>query len=865
MKLFKYYNYKNYNLNLLLLLTFLSLSFSIIIPTANAEKKVVALFYIGAAEDMSKINNGHVSACKAMQNQIIQDAKNSGGKFNPDDYEFKLVNINEFSNKTPKELIEDEKEYINLIKTDPEKYTKKYNKSKKILAKRDPRLLDTSIDLEKLTNFLHENKVNVAIGAHWLVPLAISQAKYANQEKKTGKLNNLKVGWAFTDYYENLMFPKISNCIDKTFLGAKDLVTRFTSRGIDNSTNRVVSSGIPVVPYTSELMSEKAREDFLKARNLDPDKNNTINITLAGGGEGLGKYLLMVKSIYSKYLAEKNNGLTKKIQLSAIAARSDDNFNALTEWKRTVLDPKNDPNFILNIEKTVPTEVMLDYVKTSDVYIVKSGGLSPTEGVVIGKPMILLDVLGGHEKDNAKFYGNTGIGIIRKDTEDIGQDVFDLLANKNNIRDNMLEAQKKFREGRNFNEVSKFVLEESDRENNIDLQSCFDLDQNQNQKQKQKQEKLLSEIGFGSRDEMKFIRAGQELLSEATTPTSFSPYTITSPLSSNEKAKLIVKAKKQFKKVLVINPYNYAANYMMAHVSNLQGNSKKAHKYIEKAIKFDLKKGGEGQYFHSGNYKIVDGLKDLATAIKKDSKGEYKKHIEDILSTNLKVLFKNQSRKLGNPSTAKVKAVGSGIVIDNDDDKNDNDDNESIKNGNDNNDDEENENDNDGNLDEDSCDNISPFEKLDNYIPKAKKILKYSKGRIQALIDAVEDVKKALTSTNEIKCTNVVTKKGVIIQNGQMWGRQGDPEVVKTFDQSNVDEYIMISRYHFIIKTTEGKSGNIVYKLHDFSTNHTEVERSTKNSSNNKHETVTIKESSMNIIHGTSFTLATQKYICKKL
>lgn len=568
----------NFIFNLLVLLSF----FTFFHHAALAAKKRIVFFYIGSAPHGKLVHNGHTAACEAAKKQAEEEILRRHENIN--DYEIDIKNINDFSKSSIEELVKSEESYINLIKTDPEKYTKYYDASKLTRTKLDPLLLETNFDLKKLSEYLDGDNgtspVDVAVGAHWLVPLAIAQIKAVGKSKK------VKTGWMFTDYYENPLFPEISKCIDMTFLGAQELVEMYKNKGVDPST--IVSSGIPINLHAESFLN---KNEFLKSKNLimDPD---VITITLAGGGEGLGNFPVIVNSIREKFKNTK-----KTIQLIAVTAKNEEHFKKLNEMK-IKFESENNNNFHLKIEKTIPNEDMLNYVKSSDLYIVKSGGLSPTEGAVIGTPMILLDVLGGHERDNAEFYQKVGIGLVNKIPETIGDQAFTLL-NDENRKSKMVYNQKKFKNERDFSQVAKFLLDYKKTIN----KKCWD------DKRSKEREKLLKEIGLGSRDEMIFLKKGWDQLSLIETKGS-----------KIKNDSILAKAESFFKKALLINPDNYAANYMMAHVKHLQGNLQEAINYINQSIQFDLSGGVEGQFFHRGIYhldkeNVTHGIDDLMKAL----------------------------------------------------------------------------------------------------------------------------------------------------------------------------------------------------------------------------------------------------------
>ena len=69
---------------------------------------------------------------------------------------------------------------------------------------------------------------------------------------------------------------------------------------------------------------------------------------------------------------------------------------------------------ILDYTKKVP-----ELMAISDFVITKPGGLTTTESLVSGLPMIIINPIPGQEEQNAEFLENAGVGIWLKKNDDI--------------------------------------------------------------------------------------------------------------------------------------------------------------------------------------------------------------------------------------------------------------------------------------------------------------------------------------------------------------------------------------------------------------------------------------------------------------
>src|SRR5699024_7020637 len=133
--------------------------------------------------------------------------------------------------------------------------------------------------------------------------------------------------------------------------------------------------------------------------NLNPDKKTIL--FFAGGEFGFGKdkTFNMLKSIIDNF---------PYLQVIAIAGRNvkiKERFDELVSSTNS-----GDTVKILSYTNQVP-----ELMSVADLVITKPGGLTTTESLASGLPLIVIDLLPGQEEENAKFVEKNGAGIwIRK-------------------------------------------------------------------------------------------------------------------------------------------------------------------------------------------------------------------------------------------------------------------------------------------------------------------------------------------------------------------------------------------------------------------------------------------------------------------
>ncbi len=86
--------------------------------------------------------------------------------------------------------------------------------------------------------------------------------------------------------------------------------------------------------------------------------------------------------------------------------------------------------------------------------------MTPAEAFAMGTPTILLDVVSGHERENAAMFGRLGLAELVTDMAQVGKIVADFLIDPHRAEE-MLSAQREFREGANVTRIAEFALDES--------------------------------------------------------------------------------------------------------------------------------------------------------------------------------------------------------------------------------------------------------------------------------------------------------------------------------------------------------------------------------------------------------------------
>lgn len=104
----------------------------------------------------------------------------------------------------------------------------------------------------------------------------------------------------------------------------------------------------------------------------------------------------------------------QNFQIVAIAGRNQ-------KMKELFMNFVNEKNSQKNVKILEYTNKVPELMSISDVVITKPGGLTSTESLVAGLPMIIINPLPGQEEQNAAFLENAGVAIWLKKSDNISE------------------------------------------------------------------------------------------------------------------------------------------------------------------------------------------------------------------------------------------------------------------------------------------------------------------------------------------------------------------------------------------------------------------------------------------------------------
>lgn len=330
------------------------------------------LFFYGS------YGGGHLSAAKSLKEYIEK---------NYPDTETELVDCMEYISKVVNKLTTTA--YSEMAKKAPWAWKKVYRSSEKGFFSK----------VSNSTNKLMASKLNKCIN-EFKPDLIISTHPFSSQMctilKKRGKLN-CKVATVLTDFHIHNQWIISPKYMDYYFVSNLQMKEDMCAKGVDES--KIFVTGIP---FSERFLGTFDKNAILQEFNLKPNKLTAL--FFAGGEFGLGKSHTyeIFKTLVTDF---------PQVQVIAIAGRNEKMKELFTSCVKLI--HREDDVCILDYTKQVP-----ELMGISDFVITKPGGLTTTESLVSGLPMLIINPIPGQEEQNAEFLESTRAAIWLKKGDD---------------------------------------------------------------------------------------------------------------------------------------------------------------------------------------------------------------------------------------------------------------------------------------------------------------------------------------------------------------------------------------------------------------------------------------------------------------
>lgn len=319
---------------------------------------------------------GHLSAAKSIQNYIIENYQN---------VDVEMIDCMKYINKPIEKITTGA--YREMAKKAPKLWGKIYSGSQKgllsVISKDSNKLM-----AKKLNKLIHDRKPKVIISTH---PFSSQMCSYLKKKN----ILNCRLTTVMTDFAMHKQWLIGHEFTDYFFVSNENMKNDMIKYGVN--ANKIFVTGIPMSNrFFDNFDNKKIYEMF----NLNPEKKV---ILFFGGGEfGLGKdKTIQVLKAFIK--------LVPDYQIVAIAGK---NKKMKEDFENLVNScDANNRVKILGFTDKVP-----ELMHIACLVVTKPGGLTTTETLACGLPMVIINPIPGQEEENAEFLVSNGVAVwIKKE------------------------------------------------------------------------------------------------------------------------------------------------------------------------------------------------------------------------------------------------------------------------------------------------------------------------------------------------------------------------------------------------------------------------------------------------------------------
>ena len=205
-------------------------------------------------------------------------------------------------------------------------------------------------------------------------------------------LINIPAVTIITDYTDHSYW--IHPYTDLYIVGSNQVRDRLISLGIED--DKIKNTGIPV---RQRFIESQPRELLLEKYGMS---SNKFTVLIMGGGDGfIGKGRSTFRALES---------VSQTLQLIIVCGR---NKKLKKQLELELKDYKHDVlllGFCENIQ---------ELMAISDLMITKPGGVTTSEALAMGLPLLIYHPLPGQEEDNAEFLWKSGLAFLAKTENDL--------------------------------------------------------------------------------------------------------------------------------------------------------------------------------------------------------------------------------------------------------------------------------------------------------------------------------------------------------------------------------------------------------------------------------------------------------------
>ena len=353
---------------------------------------IIRKFHMKILIFYASYGGGHLSAAKSIKQYLDENYKN---------VKTKMIDCVEYINKGLNTITTFA--YKEMAKKAPWAWGEIYDHSQKGAMSHISSGANKFMSI-KLNKLFEEFKPDIVISTH---PFASQMTAYLKEKGKT----NCVLASVMTDFASHDQWLVGSKYIDHIFVSHEGMKKDIITKGIPAS--KIHATGIPL---SNRFLEHFNRKEIKASFDLDYNKKT---ILFFGGGEfGLGKEKTL------KILKAFIDNIHDEYQIIAISGK---NEKMQAKFEELV---GNNPNVqVYGYTNEVP-----ELMSISDLVVTKPGGLTITESLASGLPIVVINPIPGQEVENAEFLEKKGVAVWIRKTENPDEAVKELLENPEQIK-----------------------------------------------------------------------------------------------------------------------------------------------------------------------------------------------------------------------------------------------------------------------------------------------------------------------------------------------------------------------------------------------------------------------------------------------
>lgn len=355
--------------------------------------KKVIVFY-------ASYGGGHLSAARSIKEYI---------ETNYPDINAELIDCVKYINKTLDVVTT--KAYSEMAKKAPNAWGHIYKKSEKGALAQISNYSNRVMAI-KLKKLLEDKNPDLIICTH---PFASQMCSYLKRKNKI----NVKIATILTDFAIHNQWVVGHEFIEYFFVSHLGMKQALINEGV--SPQKIHVTGIPL---SNKFLLQYNKSEILESFGLTPTKKTVL---FFGGGElGLGKTHTL--DIFKSFVRNDN------IQIVAISGKN----HKMKENFESFVEEMGKESCVKVLEYT---DKVAQLMSISDLVVTKPGGLTTTESLASGLPIVVINPIPGQEEENATFLEENNVAIWIKKSDNVETVLNDLFSNPNKMQEMKVNAR----------------------------------------------------------------------------------------------------------------------------------------------------------------------------------------------------------------------------------------------------------------------------------------------------------------------------------------------------------------------------------------------------------------------------------------